>query len=130
MSRLLARLGCHASTAENGLIALEQIMATPAPRIRTAKEAPLSVEDAWAEENARFGIVFLDNQMPIMSGLGTIRHLREAGRQDLVVGVTAHFFQIKKNTLTLVLTMFSPNPSRRVALKVCWTLRKTDGSSA
>jgi CheY-like chemotaxis protein len=27
---------------------------------------------------------------PIMSGLGTTRHLRAAGRQDLVVGVTGN----------------------------------------
>ena len=59
MTRLLGRLGCHAATAENGLIALEQIMATPAPRLRSAGELPLTAGEAWAEEDARFSIVFL-----------------------------------------------------------------------
>ncbi|KAF8580300.1 hypothetical protein K439DRAFT_1637119 [Ramaria rubella] len=90
MSRLLVRLGCHASTAENGLIALEQIMSTPPPTLRSAKDPPLTMEEAWAEEDSRFSVVFLDNQMPIMSGLGTIRNMRDAGRQDLVVGVTGN----------------------------------------
>ncbi|KIJ24651.1 hypothetical protein M422DRAFT_194426, partial [Sphaerobolus stellatus SS14] len=90
MSRMLARMGCLTACAENGLLALEQIMATPSPRIRTENEAPLTLEDAWAEEDARFSIVFLDNQMPIMSGLGTTRHLREAGRADFVIGVTGN----------------------------------------
>ncbi|KAF8509178.1 hypothetical protein BU17DRAFT_56291, partial [Hysterangium stoloniferum] len=90
MSRMLVRMGCHASTAENGLLALEQIMATPPPQMRGAEEEPLTLEEAWAEEDRRFSIIFLDNQMPIMSGLGTSRHLRAAGRRDLVVGVTGN----------------------------------------
>jgi len=90
MSRMLVRMGCHASTAENGLLALEQIMATPPPHIRGAEEVPLTLEEAWVEEDKRFSVIFLDNQMPMMSGLGTSRHLRAAGRKDLVVGVTGN----------------------------------------
>jgi CheY-like chemotaxis protein len=68
MTRLLTRLGCKVSTAENGEIALEMVLSPHGP----------------------FAIVFLDNQMPIMSGLSMITKLREAGRNDFVVGVTGN----------------------------------------
>lgn len=50
----------------------------------------MTAEEAWAEENAKFSIIFLDNQMPVMSGLETTRHVREAGREDFVIGVTGN----------------------------------------
>jgi osomolarity two-component system, sensor histidine kinase SLN1 len=59
MSRLFVRLGCHVFTAENGSIALEQILATPLPASQPVRESPLTIEEAWAEEDARFSIVFL-----------------------------------------------------------------------
>ena len=36
----------------------------------------------------KYAVVFLDNQMPVMSGLEAVAKLREMGRKDLVVGVT------------------------------------------
>jgi osomolarity two-component system sensor histidine kinase SLN1 len=69
MSRMLTRLGCTVSTAENGEIALEMVLSS---------------------HNGRFAVVFLDNQMPVMSGLSMVAKLRKAGRKDFVVGVTGN----------------------------------------
>jgi osomolarity two-component system, sensor histidine kinase SLN1 len=69
MSRLLTRLGCTVSTAENGEIALEMVL---------------------SGYSGRFAVVFLDNQMPVMSGLSMVTKLRKAGRKDFVVGVTGN----------------------------------------
>jgi osomolarity two-component system, sensor histidine kinase SLN1 len=69
MTRLLTRLGCNVSTAENGEIALEMVL---------------------NGYGGRFAVVFLDNQMPVMSGLSMVAKLRKAGRRDFVVGVTGN----------------------------------------
>ena len=69
MTRMLSRLGCKVSTAENGSSALEMVL---------------------GDRSGRFAVVFLDNQMPVMSGLSMISRLREAGRCDFVVGVTGN----------------------------------------
>jgi osomolarity two-component system sensor histidine kinase SLN1 len=69
MTRLLTRLGCNVSTAENGEIALEMVL---------------------SGHSGRFAVVFLDNQMPVMSGLSMVAKLRKAGRNDFVVGVTGN----------------------------------------
>ena len=37
-----------------------------------------------------YAIVFLDNQMPVCSGVQVVQKLRQLGRDDLVVGVTAN----------------------------------------
>jgi CheY-like chemotaxis protein len=69
MTRLLTRLGCKVSTAENGEMALEMVL---------------------SGSGGRFAVVFLDNQMPVMSGLSMVAKLRKAGRKDFVVGVTGN----------------------------------------
>jgi len=69
MTRMLSRLGCKVSTAENGLAALEMVL---------------------GDCSGRFAVVFLDNQMPVMSGLSMVSKLREVGRSDFVVGVTGN----------------------------------------
>jgi len=69
MSRLLTRLGCKVSTAENGEIALDMLL---------------------GGHGGHFAVVFLDNQMPVMSGLSMVAKLRGAGRNDFVVGVTGN----------------------------------------
>ena len=69
MNRLLTRLGCMVTTAENGEIALEMVL---------------------SGHCGRFAVVFLDNQMPVMSGLTMVTKLRKAGRNDFVVGVTGN----------------------------------------
>ncbi|ORY88015.1 hypothetical protein BCR35DRAFT_29860 [Leucosporidium creatinivorum] len=73
MARLLQRLGCIVDSAENGAIAIEKIVAR-----KGTPEEPL------------FGVVFLDNQMPVCSGLDAVRKLRTLGRQELIVGATAN----------------------------------------
>ena len=96
MSRMLTRFGCRVSTAENGDIALELILGNSHSRMTPSSEdtgcGGLSMEamsTAGAEEY-KYAIVFLDNQMPVMSGLDVVRRLREMGRRDFVVGVTGN----------------------------------------
>lgn len=94
MQRMLLRLGCRVSTAGNGLIALDLIMgdgATP----YSEDSPPLGKENATELrlpfEDPRYEIIFLDNQMPVLSGIDTVARLRSSGRHDLlVVGVTGN----------------------------------------
>lgn len=114
MKRILSRLGCNVTTAENGEIALELILgtngATPSSEMSRNME-PIAEHQGKAGDEARMGggsrmressasgsattnpegkyaVVFLDNQMPVLSGLKAISRLRELGRNDFVVGVT------------------------------------------
>jgi osomolarity two-component system sensor histidine kinase SLN1 len=75
MKRMLTRLGCRVTVAENGEHALEHLLGKPGLE-------PPAVD--------KFAVVFLDNQMPVMSGLEAVSALREAGRSDFVVGVTGN----------------------------------------
>ncbi|KAM0787630.1 hypothetical protein ACM66B_003695 [Microbotryomycetes sp. NB124-2] len=90
MGRMLERLGCLVLTAENGAIALDMLLAGSGlsaspegvgidPRSTLVKAAPRNFE-----------ITFLDNQMPICSGLQVVNRMRSLGRDDLIVGVTAN----------------------------------------
>ncbi|KAH0836785.1 Tco5, signal transduction HAMP domain histidine kinase [Lanmaoa asiatica] len=97
MSRTLSRLGCHVSTAENGEVALEMIVGRTFSQKQEDNEGPPSgslSEDPGQDDDAstpgRYDVVFLDNQMPIMSGLEVVAKLREMGRNDFVVGVTGN----------------------------------------
>lgn len=38
----------------------------------------------------KYAIVFLDNQMPVLSGLKAVEKLRGLGRRDFIVGVTGN----------------------------------------
>lgn len=101
MSRMLTRIGCRVSTAENGEIALEMILGVRT-RMTPSSEETESAGLCTAENGAtaagpsanvheyKYAIVFLDNQMPVMSGLETVAKLRELGRRDFVVGVTGN----------------------------------------
>ncbi|KAF8605922.1 hypothetical protein BDV93DRAFT_490002 [Ceratobasidium sp. AG-I] len=94
MTRMLTRLGCVCETAENGLIALEMLLGpmtgTPStgdvPTSSTRSESPL----VGTAPLSKYAVVFLDNQMPLCSGLEVMRQLRSFGRQDFVVGVTGN----------------------------------------
>jgi CheY-like chemotaxis protein len=93
MKRILTRLGCQVSCAENGEVALEMILGqrvniggTPSsdvsgPILEQVQDTPLS-------EEGKYAVVFLDNQMPIMSGLTVVAKLRQLERSDFIVGVT------------------------------------------
>jgi osomolarity two-component system, sensor histidine kinase SLN1 len=90
MKRLLTRLGCKVSTAENGEVALEMILgghirSTPSTDWSgpILDQVPLTRND-----EGRYSVIFLDNQMPVLSGLQAVAKLRQLGRSDFVVGVT------------------------------------------
>lgn len=109
MKRILMRLRCRVSVAENGEVAMAMIL-----RQHTQASAPSS--DCWKadtklmlEQDAgsssvsspnklsdeyKYAVVFLDNQMPVMSGLEVVAKLREMGRRDFVVGVTGKLTQL------------------------------------
>jgi CheY-like chemotaxis protein len=95
MSRLLSRLGCNVSTAENGEIALEMILGpggrnTPSGDI-SANATPISKQSSsMSSDDSKYHVVFLDNQMPVLSGIRTVEKLRELGRADFVIGVTGN----------------------------------------
>jgi osomolarity two-component system sensor histidine kinase SLN1 len=87
MTRLLTRLGCNVSTAENGAIALQMILgldnATPPPESGADNVPP------WGSSSeGKYAIIFLDNQMPVLSGLKMVAKLRDLRRPDFVVGIT------------------------------------------
>ena len=95
MARMLTRLGCRVSTAENGEIALELMLGTlqwPTPSSEDTGAGGLSVEamSTGGGDEYKYAVVFLDNQMPVLSGLEAIARLREMGRKDFVVGVTGN----------------------------------------
>ncbi|KDQ49238.1 hypothetical protein JAAARDRAFT_43030 [Jaapia argillacea MUCL 33604] len=99
MSRMLTRMGCQVSTAENGELALEMIMGRaphgcPSPMPTPGSEKGLSGQlgEGVVEDHtpSKYAVVFLDNQMPVCSGVEACKRLRAAGRRDLVVGVTGN----------------------------------------
>ncbi|KAH7105908.1 hypothetical protein BKA62DRAFT_344375 [Auriculariales sp. MPI-PUGE-AT-0066] len=100
MSRMLTRLGCAVHTAENGQVAVDLLLATT-PSIHSEHDRSPSRTgfqfggtEADDDETTRtahhFDAIFLDNQMPMMSGLDVVRRLRADGRQDLCVGCTGN----------------------------------------
>ncbi|KAK0466941.1 uncharacterized protein EV420DRAFT_655987 [Desarmillaria tabescens] len=91
MTRMLERLGCCVTTAENGEVALEILLGrSPVTKTPASDNSVPILEDLTPPTQKRFMVVFLDNQMPVMSGLKTVSHLREVGRRDFVVGVTGN----------------------------------------
>nr|GAT57971.1 histidine kinase [Mycena chlorophos] len=92
MQRMLTRLGCVVQTAENGQSALVALGAieTPASETSNQSRGPILERAVIDGEEERFDVIFLDNQMPILSGLNAVAKLREWGRTDFVVGVTGN----------------------------------------
>ena len=108
MQRMLERLKCVVTTAVNGQQALELIagvsdsecMDTPGSNeveyFTDGRVASSSASRGMGDpptpgtlEN-KFAVVFLDNQMPVMSGVEMVKKLRGLGRRDLIVGVTGN----------------------------------------
>ena len=105
MSRMLTRLGCRVATAENGEMALELILTGQTthetPSSEDTGSGGLSLDGVATDlgasgsagaggERYRYAVVFLDNQMPVLSGLEAVAKLRAMGRRDFVVGVTGN----------------------------------------
>ncbi|GAA6027725.1 hypothetical protein JCM8097_008002 [Rhodosporidiobolus ruineniae] len=109
MSRMMLRLGCLVSTAENGKIALDMLLAPPEgeeteggePKdevdaaekglVKQKKTRKVGMDPtAGIDAHKNYDITFLDNQMPVCSGVQVVAKLRSLGRDDLVVGVTAN----------------------------------------
>ena len=104
--RMLGRLKCQVTTAVNGYEALQLITGdrdvSQTPAEEEHEHPFLDGEDHTSiidqerekeEKESKFAIVFLDNQMPVMSGVEMVRKLRKLGRKDLVVGVTGEVFR-------------------------------------
>ncbi len=96
MGRMLTRLGCKVTTAENGKIALDLILSpgasrpTPSSEDTGSSSGVLDGAVSSSDDEPRYAVVFLDNQMPVMSGLQAVGKLRRRGRKDFVVGVTGN----------------------------------------
>lgn len=97
MKRILTRLGCVVSCAEDGGVALEMILGHQA-----MVETPSSDDNQpilerpgknQISDESKYAVIFLDNQMPVMSGLKVVEKLRAMGRTDFIVGVTGLFYQ-------------------------------------
>ena len=102
MRRMLERLKCVVTTAVNGQQALELI--TGVSDIRRVDTPGSNEWEYFANGQAtgtggsptpgtsesKFALVFLDNQMPVMSGVEMVEELRKLGRKDLIVGVTGN----------------------------------------
>jgi CheY-like chemotaxis protein len=115
MERMLERLRCVVTTAINGQQALKLLVGD------ISSCQPPQSDENWSEmmgssdagnreivedgsslqlrsvpsclEESKFAIVFLDNQMPVMSGVEMVQRLRKLGRRDLVVGVTGAVYR-------------------------------------
>ncbi|KII85995.1 hypothetical protein PLICRDRAFT_667467 [Plicaturopsis crispa FD-325 SS-3] len=88
MARLLSRLGCTVAVAENGQVALDMILeGTGLPSSATPNEQEQGAAVPCPE---KYAVIFLDNQMPVLSGLKTVARLRKLCRRDFVVGVTGN----------------------------------------
>lgn len=105
MSRMLTRLGCRVTTAENGEMALELILTGQTthqtPSSEDTGSGGLSFDGVAMDpgggggtggggEMHRYAVVFLDNQMPVLSGLEAVAKLRTVEQRDFVVGVTGN----------------------------------------
>ncbi|KAJ7251329.1 hypothetical protein C8J57DRAFT_672644 [Mycena rebaudengoi] len=96
MQRMLVRMGCIVETAENGQMALVAMggLVTPASEgsaSSSGHRGPILERpaDPYSGED-KYDLVFLDNQMPLLSGINAVAKLRELGRKDFVVGVTGN----------------------------------------
>lgn len=97
MSRMLTRIGHDVTTAENGSIALDMLRSRHLARHQQQQEVKSGQEEIQEDEGKKkvdaekqFDIVFLDNQMPVMTGVEAVRDLRRIGCNVFVVGATGN----------------------------------------
>ncbi|KAK2464012.1 hypothetical protein APHAL10511_003956 [Amanita phalloides] len=98
LERILRLQGCRVSMAENGEVALRMILGQESSPIQTPvsdgeNTVPILERKRNVGENGheeKYAVVFLDNQMPVLSGVSMVKKLRDMGRKDFVVGVTGN----------------------------------------
>lgn len=91
MRRMLERMGCDVTTAENGDLALRILLSPDSDGESSSLSCSNSEQPVASDTVSKFHIIFLDNQMPVLSGVKAIAKLRDLGRRDFVVGVTGMF---------------------------------------
>jgi len=82
-SRLISKLGYRVETAENGEQLVQMILNDGLP-IRKRPAGFIIPKELW------FKVIILDNEMPVMTGLETVRLLRSYGYGGTIVGVTGY----------------------------------------
>ncbi|KAJ3863255.1 Tco5, signal transduction HAMP domain histidine kinase [Lentinula novae-zelandiae] len=90
MRRMLERMGCDVTTAENGDLALRILLSPDSDGESSSLSCSNSEQPVASDTVSKFHIIFLDNQMPVLSGVKAIAKLRDLGRRDFVVGVTGN----------------------------------------
>ncbi|KAG8909706.1 hypothetical protein FRC00_009614 [Tulasnella sp. 408] len=94
MERVLTRNGCKVSTSDNGRSALEMALGVSPPVLSKSSSLdplhPPPPSPYPTNNPQRYDIMFVDNQMPIMSGVEMVRNLRMLGRKDMLIGVTGN----------------------------------------
>ena len=78
------------SCAENGEVAFEMILGRQVSN-EDAGDYRTILEQPRENDESKYAVIFLDNQMPVMSGLKLVEKLRALGRTDFIVGVTGLF---------------------------------------
>lgn len=100
MKRILTRMGCVVSCAENGEVALEMLLGRQVMMGSTTPSSEAAGDNGTilgqpreneVPDESKYAVIFLDNQMPVMSGLKVVERLRALGRTDFIVGVTGLF---------------------------------------
>jgi osomolarity two-component system, sensor histidine kinase SLN1 len=102
MSRLLSRFGCKTAVAENGRIALEMILGSDwvyNDENGFTRTNPDESDSMPIQSEPFYNVVFMDNQMPLMSGIKAVKQLRRVGRADYVVGLTGNALLPGENSL-------------------------------
>ncbi|KAG8978238.1 hypothetical protein FRB90_008539 [Tulasnella sp. 427] len=98
MTRMLTRNGCVVETADNGKSAFDMAINAKnpftwdqaSPSTNTKSSGGMVHTPYLQELEPKYDVIFLDNQMPLMSGVDTVRRLRGLKRKDFVVGVTGN----------------------------------------
>lgn len=102
MRRMLERNGCVVSEAENGQVASQMILGSRyefvqgiggSVNFRLVDDTTAATTATGVLEVPQYALVFLDNQMPVMSGLMTVKTLRKLHRREYVVGLTGNALQ-------------------------------------
>lgn len=90
MKRMLERLGVTVTTAENGELALRILLGEDNSSTHSDSWGPIL--ERFGPSRSRFSIIFLDNHMPVLSGLQMTKKLRSLGRRDFIVGITGELY--------------------------------------